>query len=210
MQLQPGYPICTYHMASWAPTAFIAGYSIKDQVMSWGLVMVVASVADVVLLLMLHQVMQDLLVDESTCTALVSYTLPQHTTKLSATLTARLLLALPGTNGEPDYQDFDIQALLPGQTCLQHRSVLCLNPLPDVSLSILTLCSMVLCQQLSGACSTASCLPCLVIHVYASGTSTISARSLLIHRRQSSMSLHQHSPTPRCTRHNYSTQQASQ
>lgn len=146
-----------------APTAIIAGYSIKDQLLCWGLMMEVASVADVVLLLMLQQVMQDLLVDESTCTALVSYTLPQHTTKLSAGLTARLLLALPGTNGEPDYQDFDIQTLLPGHTCLQHRSVLCLDQLPAVGLNVLMPCTTVLLvQQLQGTCRKAflSATPC--------------------------------------------------
>lgn len=65
--------------------------------------------------------------DEATSTAQVSYTLPQHTTSLSAALTARVLLALPGTNGEPDYQQFDMRELLPGQASLQHRWGTCLR-----------------------------------------------------------------------------------
>lgn len=67
------------------------------------------------------QVIKDLSINAHSRSALVSYTLPPNTTGLSASLTARILLALPGANGEPDYQDFDIQALLPGQTGLQHR-----------------------------------------------------------------------------------------
>lgn len=67
------------------------------------------------------QAIQDLSLDEATCTVLVTYSLPQHSTRLSAELTARILLTLPGTNGEPAYQDFHLQSLLPGQHGLQHR-----------------------------------------------------------------------------------------
>lgn len=69
----------------------------------------------------LTQVFRELSLDEDTRTAGVSYCLPPNTVSLSAALTARVLLALPGVNGEPDHQQFDIQALLPGQTGLQHN-----------------------------------------------------------------------------------------
>jgi hypothetical protein len=69
-------------------------------------------------------VIQDLLIDEASCTAQVSFSLPANTTSLSASLTGRLLLALPGVSGEPDYQDFDLQELLPGGSGLQHRYTL--------------------------------------------------------------------------------------
>jgi hypothetical protein len=68
-----------------------------------------------------QQVIKDLSLDEHSCSAVMPYTLPPNTSRLSATLTARMLLALPGANGEPDYQSFDIQALLPGQAGLQSR-----------------------------------------------------------------------------------------
>jgi hypothetical protein len=67
------------------------------------------------------QVIQDLEINEASCTAHVSFSLPANTTSLSASLTGRVLLALPGVNGEPDYQTFDLQELLPGGTSLQHR-----------------------------------------------------------------------------------------
>ncbi len=73
------------------------------------------------LLFLCPQVIQDLALDELSCSALVPYTLPSNTTNLAASLTARILLALPGANGEPDYQSFDIQTLLPGQAGLQSR-----------------------------------------------------------------------------------------
>lgn len=69
----------------------------------------------------MSQVIQDLDIDEASCTAQVSFNLPTNTTSLSASLTGRVLLALPGINGEPDYQDFDLQELLPGRSGLQHR-----------------------------------------------------------------------------------------
>lgn len=61
--------------------------------------------------------------DPVTCQLQLQFPLPQGATSLSAVLTARLLLTLPGTNGEPDWLDFEVQALLPGPLEQQDRSV---------------------------------------------------------------------------------------
>jgi hypothetical protein len=67
------------------------------------------------------QVFKDLSIDPTTCQLQLSYSLPQGAIRLAAALTARLLLTLPGTNGEPAWQEFELNDILPGQQRQQAR-----------------------------------------------------------------------------------------
>lgn len=59
---------------------------------------------------------KDLTVDPATGELQLHYNLPPGARRLSAILNAKILLALRGINGEPDYQEFELQQLLPGRT----------------------------------------------------------------------------------------------
>eukprot|EP00879_Flechtneria_rotunda_P002126 GHRR01002308.1.p1 GENE.GHRR01002308.1~~GHRR01002308.1.p1 ORF type:complete len:2960 (+),score=1151.97 GHRR01002308.1:374-9253(+) len=60
------------------------------------------------------RVFKDLIVDPHTCELVLHYTLPAQATRLAASLSAKLLLALPGVNGEPDWQQFYLNELMQG------------------------------------------------------------------------------------------------
>jgi hypothetical protein len=67
------------------------------------------------------QVFKELHVDPTTCQLQLQYNLPQGATRLAAALTAKLLLTLPGTNGEPAWQEFELNSILSGQQGAQPR-----------------------------------------------------------------------------------------
>lgn len=59
--------------------------------------------------------------DPATCQLQLQASLPQGATSLAAALSAKLLLTLPGTNGEPAWQEFELGSILPGQQGQQPR-----------------------------------------------------------------------------------------
>jgi hypothetical protein len=67
------------------------------------------------------QVFKELSVDPTACQLQLQYNLPQGASRVAAALSAKLLLTLPGTNGEPAWQEFELNSILSGQQGQQPR-----------------------------------------------------------------------------------------